>query len=166
MYKHPEDKMGQLSMEALRACRLVVDTGMHAMGWSTDDALQYMLKNTAMGEHDARTEVTRYVTWPGQATAYKVGERFLHRLRTKAETELGGKGLFDPRDFYDVVLKCGPVPLDVLENMVDDYIASKLSSATNATGEVPQAESSNSFLDNMTFANWCKCCVVPGACQV
>jgi hypothetical protein len=157
--------MGQLSMEALRACRLVVDTGMHAMGWSTDKALQYMLENTAMGEHDARTEVSRYVTWPGQATAYKVGECFIRKLRTVAELKLGAK--FDPRDFYHVVLKCGPVPLDVLEKLVDDYIAGALDSS-QANGQIENATTQNadasSFVAEMTFANWCKCCVVPGTC--
>ena len=75
LYNYPSDEFGQLSMEALRSSRLVVDTGMHFMGWSHEQAVQYMLENTAMGEHDARTEVTRYVTWPGQATAYKVSQK-------------------------------------------------------------------------------------------
>lgn len=138
------------------------------MGWSTDKALQFMLENTAMGEHDARTEVSRYCTWPGQATAYKVGERFLRKLRTMAETELGDK--FDPRDFYDVVLQCGPIPLDTLEGLVKEYIDAtkrgespvvKKAAASGSEGMVPDA----SFLEAMTFANWCKCCVVPGTCQ-
>jgi uncharacterized protein (DUF885 family) len=164
LYNNPSDQMGQLSMEALRSCRLVVDTGMHAMGWSTDRALQYMLENTAMGEHDARTEVSRYCTWPGQATAYKVGERFLRRLRTMAETDLGDK--FDPRDFYDVVLQCGPIPLDILERLVKEYIdaikegKTPTGAATVDLGFVPNSD----FLETMTFANWCKCCVVPGTC--
>mmetsp|Transcript_6099 Transcript_6099/g.12749 ORF Transcript_6099/g.12749 Transcript_6099/m.12749 type:complete len:631 (-) Transcript_6099:62-1954(-) len=170
LYKNPSDKMGQLSMEALRACRLVVDTGMHAMGWSLEKAHKYMLENTAMGEHDSRAEVIRYVTWPGQATAYKVGERFLHRLRQKAEEELGAS--FDPRDFYHVVLTAGPVPLDTLEDLVDEYIASE----KRGEGEKKDIESFKSgspavmlpdqaFLESMTFANWCKCCVVPGTCS-
>lgn len=175
LYKKPSDKMGQLSMEALRSCRLVVDTGMHAFGWSADRALTYMLENTAMGEHDAKTEVTRYITWPGQATAYKSGERVFHRLRSKATTMLGD--LFDPRDFYDVVLQCGPVPLSILESLVDDYIEKKkrsrpISAMTN-NGNTHRDPRSNdgtssesiSFIDTMTFANWCKCCVVPGSCQ-
>ena len=121
LYEHPTDKIGQLSMEALRSSRLVVDTGMHALGWTRDQAFKYMLQNTAMGEHDADTEVTRYITWPGQATAYKVGERFLRKMRTLAEAEL--KNAFDPRDFYDVVLLCGAVPLNVLEDLVREYIS-------------------------------------------
>ncbi|KAL9185626.1 hypothetical protein ACHAXT_003403 [Thalassiosira profunda] len=156
LYNTASDRMGQLSMEALRSCRLVVDTGMHAFGWTAERALQYMLDNTAMGEHDARTEVTRYITWPGQATAYKVGERVFHRLRKKAETELGES--FDPRDFYDVVLQCGPVPLSVLEELVDEYISS--------TDDSAKRQTSSEFVESMTFANWCKCCIVPGACQV
>ena len=171
MYNDPTDQIGQLSMEALRSCRLVVDTGMHALGWSREQALDYMLKNTAMGEHDANTEVTRYITWPGQATAYKVGERFIRRLRTLAETKLEDK--FDPRDFYDVVLLCGPVPLDVLERLVNEYVDSKLNStsSTSAKEELSfsskqqQDAAASDFMETMTFANWCKCCVVPGSCQ-
>ena len=157
-------------MEAIRSCRLVVDTGMHALGWTSDQALKYMLANTAMGEHDAKQEVARYCTWPGQATAYKVGERFFRRMRTLAETELGDQ--FDPRDFYHVVLPCGPVPLDILETLVREYIdkvkrgedlqSQQTSSATAASAmEVNQGN----FLETMTFANWCKCCVVPGTCD-
>jgi hypothetical protein len=157
-------------MEALRSGRLVVDTGMHALGWTRDQAVEYMLKNTAMGEHDANTEVTRYITWPGQATAYKVGERFIRKMRTMAETEL--KEDFDPRDFYDVVLLCGAVPLDVLEDLVRAYIdETKIGGTTEGSasqgaiaGKVTTADPS-SFLETMTFANWCKCCVVPGSCQ-
>jgi uncharacterized protein (DUF885 family) len=168
LYKNPSDKMGQLSMEALRSCRLVVDTGMHEFGWSADRALEYMLQNTAMGEHDARTEVTRYITWPGQATAYKVGERVLHKLRLKAETSLG-KSAFDPRDFYDIVLQCGPVPLSTLEGLVDEYIekhAVGMKDNVNINTNEGTESKSNTFIETMTFANWCKCCVVPGACQV
>ena len=171
LYEQPSDQMGQLSMEALRSCRLVVDTGMHALGWSKEQALEFMLANTAMGKHDATQEVARYITWPGQATAYKVGERFLHKLRSKAELAL--KDAFDPRDFYDVVLQCGAVPLDILERLVDQYIdkikngiprqggGSSTTTTTISTGMTPDS----SFLEAMTFANWCKCCVVPGSCS-
>ena len=164
-------------MEAIRSCRLVVDTGMHALGWSQEEAVQYMLSNTAMGEHDARTEVARYVTWPGQATAYKVGERFIRKLRTMAETKL--QDLFDPRDFYDVVLKCGAVPLLILQDLVEEYIENTVNGTTTTTitkdmtsppdqilsQEEEGRTGSDSFLETMTFANWCKCCIVPGACQ-
>ena len=164
LYKTPEDRIGQLSMEALRSCRLVVDTGMHSMGWTQEQAVDYMLANTAMGRHDAETEVTRYITWPGQACAYKVGERFLRRLRTKAEEALAEN--FDPRDFYDVVLQCGPIPLDLLEGLVDAYIDSTLKRASSSTAADKAGTSVDSaFLEQMTFATWCKCCVVPGSCR-
>jgi uncharacterized protein (DUF885 family) len=113
LYEHPTDQFGQLSMEAIRCCRLVVDSGMHALVWTQEQAVRFMLDNTAMGEHDARTEVIRYVTWPGQACAYKVGERFIRKMRNYAEEEL--KDQFDPRDFCDVVLLSGAVTLDVLK---------------------------------------------------
>jgi uncharacterized protein (DUF885 family) len=165
LYEHPTDQFGQLSMEAIRCCRLIVDTGMHALGWTEEQAVQCMLENTAMGEHDARTEVTRYITWPGQACAYKVGERFIRKMRTFAETELNDK--FDPRGFYDIVLLSGAVPLDVLKERVEEYVEGtkkemklKDVSFDAATG------SSDNVVESMTFANWCKCCVVPGSCQV
>jgi Bacterial protein of unknown function (DUF885) len=176
LYQRPEFLFGQLSMEAIRACRLVVDTGMHAKGWTLQQALDYMLQNTAMGSHDATAEVARYVTWPGQACAYKIGQLEIKRLRTMAETEL--EELFDKRDFYNVVLKCGPVPLDTLETLVKNYIANTKeanagggsSSSRTGGGGSPTTGTATSgggdtlFLETMTFANWCKCCVVPGAC--
>ena len=123
-----------------------------------------MLKNTAMGDHDARTEIARYCTWPGQACAYKVGERFISRLRTLAETSLLDK--FDPRQFYDVVLKSGAVPLLVLQDLVQQYIDSILETTTDVEPNDKNSKSvERDFLDTMTFANWCKCCVIPGACQ-
>ena len=168
LYEHPTDEFGQLSMEAIRCCRLVVDTGMHALGWSQERAVQFMLQNTAMGEHDARTEVARYITWPGQACAYKVGERFIRKLRNLAETEL--KELFDPRDFYDVVLLCGAVPLDVLEDLVEEYIekVKKDSYGCDERGETEESEGETKetgAMPEMTFIHWCKCCIVPGNCQ-
>lgn len=161
LFKRPVDRFGQLSAEAVRSCRLVVDTGMHAMGWTFDRALQFMLDNTAMGAHDARVEVARYVTWPGQATAYKVGERFIRKLRTMAEEELGDK--FDPRDFYDVILQCGAVPLDLLEKLVKQYI-DRTKATTLVEDDKPGPDTA--FLQSLTFATWCKCCVVPGSCQI
>ena len=164
LYNEATDQFGQLSMEAIRACRLVVDTGMHALGWTQEEAVQYMLENTAMGGHDARTEVARYCTWPGQACAYKVGEKFIRKLRTLAETSLLDK--FDPRQFYDVVLKSGAVPLTVLQDLVQKYIDSKLANTTDNELNVMDSNSiERDFLETMTFANWCKCCVIPGACQ-
>ena len=161
LYKDPSDRMGQLSCEALRACRLVVDTGMHSLGWSLDKAHKYMIENTAMGEHDARTEVIRYVTWPGQATAYKVGERFIHRLKEKAQNALGSS--FDQRDFYHVVLTAGPVPLDTLEDLINVYIKTALGGSEIKSANV-KLSPDQTFMETMTFANWCKCCVVPGTC--
>ena len=167
LYKKPSDRMGQLSMEALRASRLVVDTGMHAFGWSLEKAKQYMLDNTAMGEYDALTEVIRYATWPGQACAYKVGERFIHRLKENAKKALGDE--FDSRDFYDVVLLAGPVPLNTLEELVEDYIAKGNGkdddeSKNKRRKTVKSQHADSAFIESMTFANWCKCCVVPGTC--
>ena len=163
LYEKSTDKFGQLSMEAIRSCRLVVDTGMHALGWSQEQAFVYMKENTAMGEHDAKTEVARYITWPGQATAYKVGERFIRKMRTLAETELDEA--FDPRDFYDVVLLCGAVPLDVLEDLVREYIDTSSRVTTEAANGATKQVESGDFVSTMTFANWCKCCTVPGSCQ-
>jgi uncharacterized protein (DUF885 family) len=160
LYTRPSDKMGQLSMEALRSCRLVVDTGMHALGWSREQALSFMLDNTAMGKHDAAAEVARYITWPGQATAYKTGELFLRRLKALAKTELNDR--FDQRDFYDVVLQCGPIPLDTLEDLVRQYIE-KIKASVCQTPMSGKDDAS--FFESMTFASWCKCCVVPGSCQ-
>lgn len=152
-------------MEAIRCCRLVVDSGMHALGWSQEEAVEFMLKNTAMGEHDAKTEVARYITWPGQACAYKVGERFIRKMRTLAESALGDK--FDPRDFYDVVLLCGAVPLDVLEELVKQYIAKATSADTvnEETTDPLEPEAVSDIISTMTFAHWCKCCIIPGSCQ-
>jgi len=163
LYERPTDEFGQLSMEAIRCCRLVVDTGMHALGWSQEKAVAYMLENTAMGEHDARTEVARYITWPGQACAYKVGERFIQKMRTYAELNLNER--FDPRDFHDVVLLSGAVPLDVLKQRVEAYVDNKDNIRSKEQG-IRDSGLESDFMEIMTFANWCKCCVVPGACQV
>jgi uncharacterized protein (DUF885 family) len=165
LYEYPTDQFGQLSMEAIRCCRLVVDTGMHALGWTQEKAVRFMLDNTAMGEHDARTEVARYITWPGQACAYKVGERFIRKMRTYAETELKEK--FDPRDFYDVVLLSGAVPLDVLKERVDVYVktVSRNLAGTPFDQSSKEVGNTDEIMNTMTFTNWCKCCVVPGACQ-
>ncbi len=123
LYDTPEKKMGRYSYEMWRACRLVVDTGIHVDGWSRDRAIDYMLTNTALTRHNVEAEVNRYITWPGQALAYKVGELTIKRLRAKAETALGPK--FDERAFHDAVLENGPVPMDVLEAHIDDWIAAR-----------------------------------------
>ena len=123
LYDTPEKKMGRYSYEMWRACRLVVDTGIHSKGWSRQQAIDYMTANTALSPHNIEAEVNRYITWPGQALAYKVGELTIKRLRAKAETQLGER--FDLRSFHDAVLGQGPVPMDVLESQIDDWIAAR-----------------------------------------
>jgi len=123
LYDTPEKDMGRLSYEMWRACRLVVDTGVHSKGWTRDQAIDFMLENTALTRTNIEAEVDRYITWPGQALAYKLGELKIRELRTRAETALGPK--FDLRGFHDAVLKNGSVPLDVLETQVDAWIASQ-----------------------------------------
>jgi uncharacterized protein (DUF885 family) len=104
-----------------RACRLVVDTGMHAFGWSRQRSLDYLTANTALSEHEIRTEVDRYIAWPGQAVAYKTGEIEIRALRRRAEQALGSR--FDIRAFHDAVLGQGGVTLPVLARQVDAYVA-------------------------------------------
>jgi uncharacterized protein (DUF885 family) len=123
MYEDPYDNFGRLSYEMWRACRLVVDTGMHMFGWSRDKALNYMLENTALSEHNVRTEIDRYISWPAQALSYKIGEIKIKQLRTEAEERLGEK--FDIREFHDAVLAHGSVPLFVLEKNVKRFIEQK-----------------------------------------
>jgi len=122
-YQDPYSKFGQLTYEMWRACRLVVDTGMHALGWTRQEAIDFMLANTAKTENDVHVEIDRYIAWPGQALAYKIGELKIRELRAKAESEMGEK--FNIRDFHQVVLGNGAVPLDILETHVLDYIASR-----------------------------------------
>lgn len=119
-YKDPYQRFGTLSDEMLRAMRLVVDTGIHAKGWTRAQAIQYMLSNSDMGRTDATAEVERYIAIPSQALAYKTGAMTIQRLRKKAETELGAK--FDIRAFHDQVLNTGALPLAVLEKKIDGWI--------------------------------------------
>ncbi len=121
MYKTPYEQFGRLTYEMWRACRLVVDTGLHAEGWSRQQALDYLAANTALSLHEVRTEVDRYIAWPGQALAYKMGELKILELRARATRELGPR--FDLRAFHDAVLGNGGVPLPVLEQQIDAYIA-------------------------------------------
>ncbi len=122
-YEDPISDFGRLSMEIWRACRLVVDTGIHRLGWSRQQAIDFMSENTALSLHDIRSEVDRYIGWPGQALAYKMGEIKIRELRARAETELGDR--FDLRQFHDMLLASGAVPLDVLEANVVSWIDSR-----------------------------------------
>ena len=121
LYDTPAKDMGRLSYEMWRAMRLVVDTGIHAKGWSKARAIQYMTDNSAMSAANVEAEVNRYISWPGQALAYKIGELKIRELRELATKELGAK--FSLPAFHDVVLGQGPVPLDVLDQMVREWIA-------------------------------------------
>ncbi|HVM23640.1 MAG TPA: DUF885 domain-containing protein [Sphingomicrobium sp.] len=123
LYKDPYQRFGTLSDEMLRAMRLVVDTGIHAKGWTREQAIKYMLDHSDMGKTDATAEVERYIAIPSQATAYKVGALTIQRLRHKAEAELGPK--FDIRDFHAQVLMTGSLPLTILEQKIDRWIAEK-----------------------------------------
>ena len=130
--KDPFDNIGRLQAELFRAVRLVVDTGIHHSRWTREQAIDYMKKNTGMSDRDVTAEIERYIVMPGQATAYKVGMMKILELREKAKSALGDK--FNLRDFHDVVLKNGAVPLDILETLVDRYIADTKSAEAKAKG--------------------------------
>ncbi|MBU1439225.1 MAG: DUF885 domain-containing protein [Gammaproteobacteria bacterium] len=119
-YQDPYSNFGRLTYEMWRACRLVVDTGMHTMGWSRQQAIDFLASNTALSMHNVTTEVDRYISWPAQALSYKLGELTIKRLRAEAEKALGNK--FDVRQFHDVVLQNGSLPLPVLEQQIAKYI--------------------------------------------
>ena len=123
-YKDPYQDFGRLSMEAWRASRLVVDTGIHWMGWSRQRAIDYMTANTALSPHNIVAEVDRYIGWPGQALAYKTGELAISRLRQEAEKKLGGN--FDVRSFHDRVLEAGSIPLPLLEKRISQWVGEQL----------------------------------------
>ncbi len=123
LYDTPERDMGRLSYEMWRATRLVVDTGLHWKGWSRDQAIGYMLDNSALSRANIEAEVNRYISWPGQALGYKIGELRIRALRAEAEAALGQR--FDLRAFHDVVLESGAIPLDILEKRVRGWIAAQ-----------------------------------------
>jgi uncharacterized protein (DUF885 family) len=123
LYKDPYSEFGRLTYEMWRACRLVVDTGIHAFGWTREQALDYLASNTALPLLEVRTEIDRYISWPGQALAYKIGELKIRELRRRAEEALGTS--FDLRAFHDAVLRNGSVPLGVLEAIINGWIAER-----------------------------------------
>ena len=120
IYTTKYEQFGKFTYEMWRACRLVVDTGIHAMGWTREEAVEYMSKNTALSLHEINTEVDRYISWPGQALSYKIGEIKIRELRKKAKDQLGNK--FDIRDFHEVILSQGTVTLSILEERINKYI--------------------------------------------
>lgn len=129
LYDTPYTRFGRLTYEMWRAGRLVVDSGMHAFGWSRDEAMQLFIDNSALSKLNIRTEVDRYISWPAQALAYKMGELTILRLREKAEVALGPR--FDIRTFHDTVLGAGGVPLEVLEDRIDAYIEAVLNGTSD-----------------------------------
>ncbi len=123
MYTTPYDDFGRLTYEMWRACRLVVDPGMHYFGMTREEAINFMTENTALSIHEINTEIDRYIGWPGQAVSYKIGELKIRELRSRAEKKLGAD--FDIREFHDLILANGSIPLMTLERIVGEYIASK-----------------------------------------
>jgi uncharacterized protein (DUF885 family) len=121
IYRTPYEEFGRETYEMWRAARLVIDTGIHHKGWTREQAITYLADHTALSEHEVETEVDRYISWPGQALSYKLGEMKILQLRAKAEKELGPK--FDLKAFHDAVLAEGSVPLPVLEQRIDAFIA-------------------------------------------
>ena len=120
LYTTPYEHFGKLTYEMWRACRLVVDTGIHALGWSKEQVVDYMSSNTALSLHEINTETDRYISWPGQALSYKIGELKIRELRSLAEKELGSN--FDIREFHEVILSKGTVTLSILESRILNYI--------------------------------------------
>jgi uncharacterized protein (DUF885 family) len=123
-YQDSYSDFGRLTYEMWRACRLVVDTGMHAKGWSRDKAMTFLADNTALSLHNVKTEIDRYISWPGQALSYKMGELTIKKIRRDAELALGEA--FDLREFHDQILKNGSMPLSMLESLMQDYVKRQL----------------------------------------
>jgi uncharacterized protein (DUF885 family) len=120
-YTDPYSNFGRLTYAMWRACRLVVDTGLHTKGWTRQQAIDFLSQNTALSVHECTTETDRYISWPGQALSYKMGELKIRELRARAEKALGPK--FDVRRFHDAVIGNGSVPMPVLEQVIDGFIA-------------------------------------------
>jgi prolyl oligopeptidase len=121
-YNDPYSEFGRLTFEAWRACRLVVDPGIHYMGWTREQAIQFMRENTGLSDHNIESEIDRYIAWPGQATAYKIGQLQILKLRAMAQEQLGPR--FDIRAFHDELLSDGALPLELLEKKMTRWIAS------------------------------------------
>jgi uncharacterized protein (DUF885 family) len=126
LFNDPWQYFGHLSYAILRANRLVIDTGLHAYGWTVDDGVRWMTDHSSMTAEQARAEVERYVAYPGQALAYKIGELKIRELRSRSEQALGER--FDVRRYHDRVLRGGPVPLTSLEDDINDFIMSERAS--------------------------------------
>ena len=120
LYTTPLDRMGMLEADSMRACRLVVDTGMHALGWSRQKAIEYMTENSPMRDSQIVPEIDRYAVTPGQALAYMIGRLEIQRMRTDAELSLGSS--FGIKGFHDTVLGSGLMPLPVLDRVVRDWV--------------------------------------------
>jgi uncharacterized protein (DUF885 family) len=125
LYRDPYDRYGAYFGEMWRAIRLVVDTGMHALGWTREQAIAYAEDESGRTDHDVVVEIDRYIVWPGQALAYKIGELELQRLRRESATRLGER--FDIRGFHDEVLRHGALPLAVLRQLIDRWVDSRVS---------------------------------------
>ena len=123
IYRDPYERFGRYSYEMWRACRLVADTGIHWLGWDLEQARECFTDNSALAPHNIQTELERYVSWPAQALAYKIGELKLRALREEAEQALGER--FDVREFHDVLLLGGALPLSVVETRVHEWIVSR-----------------------------------------
>jgi uncharacterized protein (DUF885 family) len=122
-YKDPYNDYGRLEDQQLRAIRLVVDTGIHYKHWTRDQVVQYFHDHSAIDEPNVQSETNRYISWPGQALSYKMGQLKILELRARAQKELGSK--FDIREFHDLVIDSGALPLDVLDQQINDWIAQK-----------------------------------------
>ena len=120
IYTTPYERFGQLTYSMWRACRLVVDTGIHAFGWTKEQAIDFMAANTSLSFHEINTEVDRYISWPGQALAYKVGELKILELRKKTEQALEED--FDIREFHNILLQKGTLTLPLMEQEINTYI--------------------------------------------
>jgi uncharacterized protein (DUF885 family) len=140
-YTDPYSDFGRLTMEIWRACRLVVDTGLHYLGWTREQAIDFMRANSAMPMHDIRAEVDRYIGWPGQALGYKIGELKIRELRKEAEQRLGER--FDVREFHDMVLGSGSVPLGVLEKNVAEWVDTRLAAERDDSANATKPTASN-----------------------